>query len=94
MIYSTHLAQFLDELGLPGVREGRVLILVPAQGVAGVEAVHAEVTQQRLEEVILGRVLEQVGLEAVCADLGETRVIMDYIKCNCYCKLQASRLEM
>ena len=55
---------------------------MPGQGVAGVEAVHAEVTQQRLEEVILGRVLEQVGLEAVCADLGETRVIMDYIKCN------------
>ena len=66
---------------------------MPAQGVAGVEAVHAEMTQQRLEEVVLGRVLEQVGLEAVCADLDETRGIMDYIKCNCYCccyKLHAS----
>ena len=43
------------------------------QGVGGIEAVHAEVAQQGLEEVVLGRVLEQVGLEAVSADLNETR---------------------
>ena len=46
------------------------------QGVGGIEAVHAEVAQQGLEEVVLGRVLEQVGLEAVSADLNETRAII------------------
>ena len=70
----TYLAKFLDKLGLPGVGEGRVLLLVLGQGVGGIEAVHAEVAQQGLEEVVLGRVLEQVGLETVCADLNETRV--------------------
>ena len=68
----TYLAKFLDKLGLPGVGEGRVLLLVLGQGVGGIEAVHTEVAQQGLEEVVLGRVLEQVGLEAVCANLNET----------------------
>ena len=35
----------------------------------GVEAVHAEVTQQRLEEVVLRCVLQQVRGDAVSGDL-------------------------
>ena len=36
---------------------------------AGVQAVHAEVAQQRLEEVVLRRVLQQVRRDAVGGDL-------------------------
>ena len=44
----------------------------------GVEAVHAEVTQQRLEEVVLRRVLQQVRGDAVSGDL-ETGIGLGHV---------------
>ena len=55
---------YLDELGLPGVPEGRELLLVPLYGVLGVEDVDAEVTEGRTEKVLLGAVLQEGGLES------------------------------
>ena len=34
---------------------------------------YTEVTQKSLEEIVLGRVLQQVGLNAVRSDLGERK---------------------
>ena len=50
---------YLDKLGLPGVCEGRELLLVTGDRVLGVQHVDAEVTQTGAEKVLLGAVLQQ-----------------------------------
>ena len=63
------LGEGLDQFGLPGVSEGWILILVLGEGVGRIQAVHTEVAEQSFEEVILGCVLQQVGLDTVSSDL-------------------------
>ena len=63
------LGERLDQFCLPGVSEGWILILVLGEGVGGVQAVHTEVAQEGFEEVVLGGVLQQVGLDTVRRDL-------------------------
>ena len=63
------LGERLDQFCLSGVSEGWILILVLGEGVGGVQAVHTEVAQEGFEEVVLGGVLQQVGLDTVRRDL-------------------------
>ena len=64
-----YLTKILDELGLSWVSECRILIFILAESVSRVETVDTQVTQQSLEEIVLGGVLQQVGLDTVCGDL-------------------------
>ena len=55
---------YLYQLRLPAVAEGWVLLLVSLHGVLSVQGVDAEVAQTRAEKLVLGRVLQQLVLEA------------------------------
>ena len=55
---------YLYQLRLPAVAEGGVLLLVSLHGVLSVQGVDAEVAQTRAEKLVLGRVLQQLVLEA------------------------------
>ena len=55
---------YLYQLRLPAVPEGGVLLLVSLHGVLSVQGVDAEVAQTRAEKLVLGRVLQQLVLEA------------------------------
>ena len=46
-----------------------------------------------LEEIVLGRVLEQVGLDAVCPDLDRQEYENNYIKPDSNLKLDTMRLQ-
>ena len=63
------LGQRLDQFGLSGVSECWVLILVLGESVGRIQTVYTEMAEQGLEEIVLGGVLQQVGLDAVCRDL-------------------------
>ena len=55
---------YLYQLRLPAVAEGWVLLLVSLHGVLSVQGVDAEVAQTRAEKLVLGRVFQQLVLEA------------------------------
>ena len=55
---------YLYQLRLPAVAEGGVLLLVSLHGVLSVQGVDAEVAQTRAEKLVLGRVFQQLVLEA------------------------------
>ena len=54
----------LDKLCFPAVCKGWVLLLILVESMLGIDTVHAEVAEGGPEEVVLGTVLQQVGLQS------------------------------
>ena len=65
----TYTEEYLDEFVFSGVDEGLVELLVLCEYLLCAEQVHAEVADDRLEEVVLRAVPQQVALVALTTDL-------------------------